>query len=336
MNLKLLPGAPVSPAWRWGRAAALAATGLAASALLVNHLARRAEKAHRPIGQFASVGKMRVHYVDRGSGPPVLVLHGNGGVLEELTSSGLIDHLARTHRVIALDRPGFGLSPRPDRGWSPEREARLLLALMHQLGLDRPVIVAHSWATLVALNLALEEPDAVSGLVLVAGYYYPTTRGDVAMQRLVAMPVVGDVLRNTIWPLWARVAAPLAFKRVFSPLAPTKAFLSSYPVAMAVRPSQLRAVADDTVDMPNAAARLTARYGELQIPVDLIAGADDRMVSTADHSRRLHRELHNSFVDEVPGVGHMVHHAHPKLIERRVAHVFQRALKPVSTVEPAT
>jgi pimeloyl-ACP methyl ester carboxylesterase len=336
MNLKLRPRAPASPAWTWGRAAAFGATGLAASALLVNHLARRAEKEHRPLGRFASIGKMQVHYVDRGSGPPVLVLHGNGGVVEELASSGLIDHLARSHRVIALDRPGFGLTTRQDRGWSPEREARVLLALMHRLGLDRPVIVAHSWATLVAISLALEEPDAVSGLVLVAGYYYPTARKDVAMQRLVAMPLVGDVLRNTIWPLLARVAAPLAFKRVFSPLAPTEAFLNSYPVPMAVRPSQLRAVADDTVDMPKAAARLAARYGELQIPVDLIAGADDRMVSTAHHSRRLNRELHNSFLDEVPGVGHMVHHAHPKLIERRVAHVFQRGLKPIPSAEPAT
>lgn len=332
MSLDLLR-TPSAPARTWGRSIAIGAAGLAASALLVNYLARRAEKNHRPLGRFTTIGTMHVHYLDRGSGPPVLVLHGNGGVVEEVASSGLVDHLAASHRVIVLDRPGFGLSSRPDRDWGPEREARFLLALMHQLGIERPVVVAHSWATLAAISLALEDPDSVSGLVLVGGYYYPTTRSDVVLQRLVAMPIVGDILRNTLWPLVCRVAAPLAFQRVFAPFAPTDAFLDSYPVPMAVRPSQLTAVADDTVDMPKAAARLCARYAELQIPVDLIAGLEDKMVSTAHHSRRINRELHNSFIDEVPGAGHMVHHAHPQLIERRVAHVFQRALKPVSSAE---
>ena len=89
-----------------------------------------------------------------------------------------------------------------------------------------------------------------------------------------------------------------------------------------------RSVAD-TVD--RAAARFAPRYAELQLPVNLIAGSDDKIVTPSHHSRRLNGELHNSFLDEVPGGGHMVHHAHPKLVERRVAHVFQSALKPIAT-----
>jgi pimeloyl-ACP methyl ester carboxylesterase len=314
-----------------GKAAALGAAGLAASAVLVHYLARLAERQHRPTGKFASVGNNRIHYVDSGSGPPVVVLHGNGAMLDELKSSGLLDQLGKTHRVIALDRPGFGLSIRTDRDWSPEREAAMLLAFIYHLRLERPVIVAHSWATLVALSLALDEPDAISGLVLVSGYYYPTMRADAAMQGLIAMPVLGDLLRHTLWPLISRATAVWTFRHMFSPLRPTSAFLQEYSVPMATRPSQLRSVADDTVDMPRAASRLARRYAELQLPVDLIAGADDKIVTPLRQSRRLNTELHNSFLDEVPGAGHMVHHAHPELVERRVAHVFQRALKPVET-----
>jgi pimeloyl-ACP methyl ester carboxylesterase len=332
MNLKSFQRSSSSSAAELlGRGALLGAAGLAASALLVRHLTKRAEKQHRPVGKFAHIGNTQIHYVDRGSGPPVVVLHGNGSMIEELESSHLLKQLAQTHRVVAMDRPGFGLSTRPNRDWSPEREAELLLALIHQLGLERPVVVAHSWATLVALSLALEEPDAVSGLVLIGGYYYPTTRADVAMQRLVAMPAVGDLYRHTLLPLLARVSAPFGFKHMFSPLRPTAEFLQHYSVPMATRPSQLRSVADDTVEMPRAAARLAPRYAELRLPVDLIAGIDDKVVTPAHHSRRLNGELHNSILDEVPGVGHMVHHAHPRLVERRVAHVFQRALKPVAT-----
>jgi pimeloyl-ACP methyl ester carboxylesterase len=315
----------------WRNAALLGVAGLAASAVVVQYLARRAESRHRPIGRFTSIGKTTIHYVDRGSGPPVVLLHGNGGMVDEMQASGLINKLAESHRVIALDRPGFGLSTRPDRDWGPEREAQLLLSLMHQLRLERPVIVAHSWSTLVALSLALEEPDAVSGLVLIGGYYYPTTRTDVVMQGIVATPVIGDLLRHTLWPLISRATAPVGFKKVFWPSRPTDAFLDQYSVPMATRPSQLCAVADDTSLMPAAAARLSKRYGELLMPVDLIVGMDDQMVTPSHHSRRLNRELHNSFIDEVPGSGHMVHHAHPSLIERRVAHVFERALQPVSS-----
>ena len=335
MNLEFYhrTSTPVLPSWT--KAALFGAAGLAASAVLVRNLSHRAENERRPVGKFASLGTMQIHYVDRGSGPPVVVLHGNGNMIEELDSSGLLRQLAQSHRVIALDRPGFGRSTRPDRDWSPEQEARTLLAFINQLRLERPVIVAHSWATLVALSLALEEPDAIAGLVLIGGYYYPTTRMDAAMQRLVALPLVGDVFRHTLLPLLSHAAAPLVFRKMFSPLTPTDAFLQQYSVRMASRPSQLRSVADDTVDMPRAAARLSPRYGELQIPIDVIAGTDDKVVSTAHQSRRLNRELHNSYFDEVPGVGHMLHHAHPQLVERRVADVIQRAGSPVGA-KPAT
>ena len=307
------------------RALVYGAVGLAASAVLVKALSLSAEAKHRPMGKFVAVGGAKIHYIDRGTGQPVICLHGNGGTLEDLASSGLIDTLAREYRVIALDRPGFGHSERPQRTWSPEEEAKLLKAFMRQLGIERPIIVAHSWGTLVALSAALEAQEDVSGLVLVCGYYYPTVRFDVAFQALISSPLVGDVVRHTVWPLIARLAAPAAIRRIFSPQAPSDAFLKTYPVGLAARPVQLRVLADDTVAMPAAAARLCKRYAELHLPIDILSGSDDRMVTTARHSRRLHEDLTDSYYDEIPGVGHMVHHFHPALISRRVAHVLQRA-----------
>lgn len=303
---------------------------LGAAALAVHVMARRAEARQRPSGRFVSVGNRKLHIVEHGEGRPVLLLHGNGATVEEIGASGLVERLSKDYRVVVPDRPGFGWSKRDERGWTPEREAGVILDLMRTLNLERPVIVAHSWATLVALSAALEEPDAVSGLVLVGGYYYPTVRGDALLQSVIAAPVIGDLLRHTVWPLIARVSAPASFKRVFSPRRPTQRFLAEYPIGMAARPSQLRSLADDTVELPRAAARLQGRYRELLLPVDFIAGEGDRIVQTATQSRRLQRELHNSFFDEVPGAGHMVHHHHPELVAQRVGHVFERALEPLS------
>jgi pimeloyl-ACP methyl ester carboxylesterase len=321
----------------WIQAAALGAAGLAASAVLVRFLTNKAESEHRQLGELIDIDNTRIHYVDRGSGPVVIVLHGNGAMLEEMDSSGVLEHLAKSHRVIALDRPGFGLSSRPEGHWTPERESKLLFAFMRKLGLDRPVIVAHSWATLVAVNLALDEPDAISGLVLIGGYFYPTTRTDVAIQSFVATPIVGDVFRHTLMSFISRAVAPMAFDKMFAPRTPPQAFLEAYSVAMATRPSQLGSVAFDTVEMPIAAGRLASRYTELLIPIALIAGAGDQISTLAHQSRRLNGELPNSTIDEVPDAGHMLHHAYPDLVERRVAQVFERTVRPIdASLEPAS
>jgi pimeloyl-ACP methyl ester carboxylesterase len=307
---------------------------LAVSGALTQYLSRRAEAHHRPRGKLLRIGDATVHLVDRGSGPPVVVLHGNGSMVEDPLSSGLIELLAERHRVVALDRPGFGLSDRDTSvEWTPEREARELARIIRALDLQRPVIVGHSWSTLVALSLALDEPDLISGLVLLSGYYYPTTRADVVVQSVISLPVVGDLIRHTVLPLYARLAAPGAFRKMFSPLDPPEEFLRQYSVPMATRPSQLRSVADDTANMPASAARLGQRYAELQLPIELIAGSEDKVVSTPHQSERLQKALVNSSLEIVQGAGHMIHHAHPRLVERKVRAVFDRAPRTVAPQE---
>ena len=78
---------------------------------------------------------------------------------------------------------------------------------------------------------------------------------------------------------------------------------------MMVRPVQLRANAEDTAFMVRAAQTMSSRYGELVLPVTLIAGEDDAVVDPQAHSVRLHDELPHSKLYVVPGLGHMAHYA---------------------------
>ena len=104
----------------------IAALGVT-SAALVQYLSRRAVARRKAIGRKLRVSGHTVQFVDRGTGSCVVVLHGNGSMLEDLSSSGLIDQLAEKYRVIALDRPGFGGTDRDrSEAWTPEREAALL------------------------------------------------------------------------------------------------------------------------------------------------------------------------------------------------------------------
>lgn len=297
---------------RSGSIAAAAVGALGASALFNRWSTRRAERDHPPIGRFVEVEGARVHYLERGSGSPIVLIHGTGTLLQDPLVSGLFDLLAQQHRVIAFDRPGYGYSARP-RGteWTPERQAKQLVDACASIGVDRPVVVGHSWGTLVATAWALDQGDRLSGLVLMSGYYYRTRRPDSMMAAVGASPVVGDLMAQTIAPLEARATAPLANRTLFSPNAPTDAYRREMPFALMFRPGQLLASADDSAQMPGAAERLSARYASLRLPMTILWGDGDKLVKQGQQSARLADELPHATAVELAGKGHMIHHVEP-------------------------
>ena len=285
----------------------LTVAGLAAAALINHGLARKAERENPPAGRFLSIDGLRLHYVDQGRGEALVLLHGNGSMIQDFASSGLIDLAAASYRVVAFDRPGYGHSDRP-RGtvWTPEAQADLISKALGQLGIKRATILGHSWGCSVAVALAHKYPDLVSGLVLVSGYYYPTARADVAALSIPAVPVVGDVIRYTISPILSRLVWPLLMRKIFGPEPMPDKFLG-FPKAMAVRPSQLRASAEESALMIPDAAAAKSPYSRLTMPVAILAGTDDRLVDADHQSARLHEEISHSSFYQIPGQGHMIH-----------------------------
>src|SRR5690606_3649286 len=94
--------------------AALGALALAGTALIVNRQAEKAEKENPPKGAFVTVDGIRLHYLERGQGHPVVFLHGNALTVEDALINGVLSAAAdRSYRAIAIDRPGFGHSERP-------------------------------------------------------------------------------------------------------------------------------------------------------------------------------------------------------------------------------
>jgi pimeloyl-ACP methyl ester carboxylesterase len=298
------------------------AVALAAAAVWNNVRARRAERDHSPRGRFLEVDGVRLHYLERGAGPSVVLLHGNVVTAEDYLWSGVLDRVAERHRVVAIDRPGFGYSDRPKgRLWTPQEQAALLRHAFARLGLDRPVVVGHSWGTLVALALALDHPEAVRGLVLLSGYYRPSARIDVPLVAPPAIPVVGAVLRHTVSPLLGRALLPLNLKAMFLPLPVPTAFERDFPRGFPVRPEQIRAEAQDAVAMVPAVAALQQRYRELRLPVVIMAGSKDRIVGVDGHAVRFHQAIPGSELQVIPEAGHMFHYAVPERVAAAIAAV---------------
>uniref|UniRef100_Q07KG3 Alpha/beta hydrolase fold n=1 Tax=Rhodopseudomonas palustris (strain BisA53) TaxID=316055 RepID=Q07KG3_RHOP5 len=288
-------------------AAAATAGALAASALINRQLAKSAERRNPPAGRFLKIDGVWLHYIERGAGEPLLLLHGNGSMIQDFDTSGLIDLAAANHRVIVFDRPGFGHSDRPrDVTWTPALQARLFKCALEQLGIRQTLVLGHSWGASVAIAMALDDPDLVRGLVLASGYYYPTLRADVVALSAPALPVIGDLASNTVSPMLSRLLWPLLMKHMFGPARVPEKF-GGFPKEMAVRPSQIRASAEESALMIPDAAEYRERYAELKMPVVIIAGEQDRLVDVDTQSARLHGDIPGSKFHRIAQSGHMIH-----------------------------
>jgi pimeloyl-ACP methyl ester carboxylesterase len=287
-------------------AAVFAGAALAATALLNRHFAKRAEHDNQPAGRFLEIDGVRLHYVERGSGEPLVLLHGNGSMIQDFESSGLVDLAAKTYRVIVIDRPGFGHSSRPRNViWTPDAQGELIKLALDRLGVSRALVVGHSWGASVAVALALKYPDLIRGLVLASGYYYPTLRPDVVAMGAPALPLVGDILSHTLSPLISRAVWPLMMGKIFRPRSVPKKF-AAFPKEMALRPSQIRASAAESALMIPDAFHFRNRYADLRMPVVIIAGEQDEIVDIDKQSARLHSEILQSKFHRVAGNGHMI------------------------------
>jgi pimeloyl-ACP methyl ester carboxylesterase len=318
---------PHFTAGRGGGLLALGAMALAGSAFIVNRRSKAAEAEHPPLGRFVTAGGVRLHYVEAGSpdARPVVFLHGNGGMCEDMLISGVVGAAARNFRAIVFDRPGFGHSERPrGRRWSAMEQALAVRDALAFLGIERAVIFGHSWGSLVALALALRDPGLVSGLVLASGYYFPTARADSIMFSPPAVPFAGDVLRYTIGPIAGELVAPRLVAKMFAPQPVPIGFKVEFPFSLALRPSQIKAFSEDSIEMPWSAAELWRRYGEIGCPVDILAGNRDRIVSFERQPMRLKTAIPHSVLHVIDGAGHMIHHVDPERCAASIAAVAAR------------
>jgi pimeloyl-ACP methyl ester carboxylesterase len=257
---------------------------------------------------FITVEGTRLRCLDAGAGSPVVLLHGNGSMIEDFACSGIMDMPG--YRFIAFDRPGFGHSERPhDRVWGPFEQASLIMQALTRLGVERPILVGHSWGTLVAVAMALQRPDEIAGLVLLSGFFYSDPPPEVAV-RTITFPFAHAV---------RRLMVPLTLTHLFSPCPVPERFMRNYPVLRALRTSHMRTIDEEAALLPQATNTLCRLYRQLRVPVHLIAGSRDRVVATEDHSLRLHRELRTSTFRSIRDCGHMVHHAAPDAVVGAIA-----------------
>lgn len=293
-----------------------AATALSLAAY--NHA--RARKAMVPglMGRTFKVDGVELRVIEKGSGLPLLLLHGNGSVAEDFAISGTLDLASAKYRVLAFDRPGFGGSSRPaGKCWSAQEQADLFHEAAASLGIHRYLVLGHSWGAWIALEMARRHAPSVAGLILVSGYYYPPPRLDLALAALPAVPLIGTAFRHTLLPLAVRLGWPSAMRTIFRP-GPISDVFSVRTREVVSRPSQLRSICVETALMFGAALLTKPSYRDITVPTGIVAGAGDRLFDARHEAERLHAEISGSLIEIIPNSGHMAHHSGPQTVLRMI------------------
>ncbi len=311
---------PHSPALSPVAGLALAGAALLGAGAVENgRRARAAERETPPVGRFVEVGGTRLHVLERGRGPALVLLHGNGSLIQ--------DWLVAASSTGGGNAPGDRVRPARlrlqraarSRIWTPLMQAGLIRGALHALGVEDAIVLGHSWGTQVAIALALQDPARVRALVLESGYYVPTPRIDGLLFAPQGLPGLGDLISHTVAPAASRLLWPRILARLFGPSPVPERFARDFPVEMVLRPSQLRSAAAESALMVPDAFALRSHYARLRMPVTILSGTGDRLVSHADQAVALHREIPGSRLVAVDGAGHMLHHIAPDRVLAAVA-----------------
>ena len=283
---------------------ALALAGCTSGAAYVN----RAEAQYPPLGQFLTVEGGRVHYIEGGEGPTVILVHGANGNIRDWTFS-MFAKLAKNHHVIAFDRPGLGYSDRATAdGDNPEVQARILSKAAAQLGADDAVIVGHSWGGAVVMGWALNHPENLKGVTVLAGATYPWGGDGVFVYRLGASDTLGGTINGFARSYVTETRSKQFVSDVFYPNEVPLGYRDYIGVGLALRPDTFKWNSQDLARLNGHLERMAPRYGEISLPVEILHGEADQTVYNRVHSVPLHRDIRDSYLTVLPGVGHMIHH----------------------------
>lgn len=275
--------------------------------------ARLAEQRYPPIGGFVTVPGGIMHYLADGpaKGVPVVLIHGASGNLRDWALS-LLPRIARRHRVIAIDRPGFGHSaPLPGAAEFPAQIAALRHVL-HRLGHSRAILVGQSYAGPLALAWALRHPEEVAGICVLAGATMDWGGKLGPLYSIGGRPLIGPVLsRIAAWTVPESYIRSL-LQEVFAPDPVPERYHAEGGVELAVRPHTLSVNLRAMNRLHGQVSEQVGAYPRIACPVEIVHGTADEIVPAGLHAEGLHRVLPRSRLTLIEGIGHMPHHHAPE------------------------
>ena len=270
------------------------------------HIARQVERADPPRGRFLELDGCRIHYVDEGAGPPLFLIHGLGGQLENFTYA-LVGRLSKEFRVIAVDRPGSGHSTRPD-GADPSLRAQgeLMAKAIGALKLDRPLVVGHSLGGAISLAIGLDHPECASGLALIAPVTQVVNTPPAPFRGLdIKSPLLRWIVAWTLATPLGIVGANRVLGQVFGPEKVPADFITRGGGSLGLRPKAFYATSSDLVAVNDGFSEMIQRYRTLSVPVGILFGKGDQLLDARAHGQATKDQIPGLNLELMEG-GHML------------------------------
>jgi pimeloyl-ACP methyl ester carboxylesterase len=293
--------------WIAGAAIALAGFVLAGLVAFTGWTARKVEKHLPPAGRFIDVDGLRLHYLDEGTGPVLLLIHGLSGQMHNFTHS-LLGRLRHDFRVVILDRPGSGYSTRP--AGAPATigaQAQTISRFCEVLGLDRPLVVGHSLGGAIALALAVNHPERVGGLALLAPATQRPERVPAPFDRmLIASPLLRRIIAWTVATPLSIANSQRTLAVLFGPESVPGDFAIRGGGLLSLRPRSFYAASTDLVASHSEPAGVPERYEVLTMPLGILFGTADRVLDPEVHGKRFVAKVAGAEFELIEGGGHMI------------------------------
>ncbi|HEX5480279.1 MAG TPA: alpha/beta hydrolase [Dehalococcoidia bacterium] len=263
-------------------------------------------------GEVIAIGGYRVHYVDAGAGPAILLVHGFGGSTYQFRYQ--LPPLSAAHRVIAVDLKGFGYSERSaTTGLSMSDQADMLAALLDRLGIEHATVVGHSMGGGVVQRFACAYPQLVDALVLASSinlaHHIPRFRAPSALLRPV-LPVLAGV-----------AASRLLSTSVYDSASLTPDVREEY-----LRPARIRGSMDGLLKMMRDRAHdHPVDVSQIRAPVMLLWGAHDRVVPLKV-AHEIRAQIPHARLVVIERAGHLLFDERPEEVTRALLDFISEAV----------
>jgi pimeloyl-ACP methyl ester carboxylesterase len=314
---------------------------LSAAGLFTHWKAREFAQRFPAAGRTIDVEGGRIHLIDTLPSAAVrgviVLVHGASGNAREMHAALAQPLMQRGYRVISVDRPGHGWSARMDpRGdASPARQAVLIRRAIETIGVKEAIIAGHSLAGALTLTLALDHAPFARGIVLIGAVSHPWPGGIATYYSIAANRWAGPLFAHTIALPAGLALMRASLEQVFAPQSVPREYRMQAGIELVLRPDTFRYNAFDVSALYDYVETQQVRYREITVPVAIVAGESDTIVSTDIHAKTLASSIAGARLTILPNVGHTPHWTHTQEVIAAINDVAARvaASKPMTASE---